>query len=163
MPSANHLFLNSVRRPSRYVAGEFNLKPIDTQAAVRWCFAFPDVYEIGMSFTGMNILYGLLNESDLSSCERVFTPWVDAEERLNELGEKLVSLETGTPLTSFDVLGFSLQHEMNYTNVLTILHCAGIPLLQADRDERHPIVIAGGACVYNPEPMADFIDAFVIG
>jgi radical SAM family uncharacterized protein/radical SAM-linked protein len=163
MPTPNHLFLNSVRRPSRYVAGEYNLKPIDTSAPVRWCFAFPDVYEIGMSFTGMNILYGLLNGSELSSCERVFTPWIDAEERLRELRMRLTSLETDTPIADFDVLGFSLQHEMNYTNVLTILDLAGIPLWQMDRDREHPIVIGGGSCVYNAEPMAEFFDAFVIG
>jgi len=159
----NHLFLNSVTRPSRYVAGEYNQKPIKPTAPVRWCFAFPDVYEIGMSFTGLSILYGLLNESELSSCERVFAPWVDAEARLEKLGLPLVSLETGSPLASFDILGFSLQHEMNYTNVLTILHSGGLPLLQKERDEHHPLVLAGGACVYNPEPMADFVDAFVIG
>ncbi len=159
----NHLFLNSVTRPSRYVAGEYNQKPIKTTAPVRWCFAFPDVYEIGMSYNGLNILYGLLNESELSSCERVFAPWVDAEARLEKLGQPLVSLETGSPLSSFDVLGFSLQHEMNYTNVLTILHSGGLPLLQRERNEHHPLIIAGGACVFNPEPMADFVDAFVIG
>src|SRR3972149_3258412 len=100
----SHLFLNSVSGPSRYVAGEYNQKPIKPDAPVRWCFAFPDVYEIGMSFTGMSILYGLLNESELSSCERVFTPWVDAEERFRELGMTLRSLETETPLRDFDVI-----------------------------------------------------------
>lgn len=159
----SHLFLNSVERPARYVAGEFNQKPIDTEAAVKWCFAFPDVYEIGMSFTGMSILYGLLNQSDLSSCERVFTPWVDAEKRLAELGETLCSLENHRPLSEFDVLGFSLQHEMNYTNVLTILNSGGLPIHQRNRDQRHPIVIGGGSCVYNAEPMAEFFEAFVIG
>ena len=159
----NHLFLNSVTRPSRYVPGEYNQMPIDQNAAVRWCFAFPDVYEVGMSFTGMNILYGLLNRDERSSCERVFAPWVDAEKRLSELGMKLTSLEHETPLDEFDVLGFSLQHEMNYTNVLTILNSGGLPLLAADRDERHPILIGGGACVFNAEPVADFFEAFVIG
>ncbi len=158
-----HLFLNSVSQPSRYVAGEYNQKPIKSTAPVRWCFAFPDVYEIGMSFTGLSILYGVLNESEVSSCERVFAPWVDAEARLKELGQPLASLETNSPLSSFDVLGFSLQHEMNYTNVLTMLQSGGLPLLQAERDKRHPLVIGGGACVYNPEPMVDFFDAFVIG
>lgn len=158
-----HLFLNSVSQPSRYVAGEYNQKPIKRSAPVRWCFAFPDVYEIGMSFAGLNILYGLLNESELSSCERVFAPWVDAERRLKGLELPLASLESGQPLSAFDVLGFSLQHEMNYTNVLTMLDCGGIPLLQEERNQHHPLVIGGGACVYNPEPMADFFDAFVIG
>lgn len=159
----HHLFLNAVQRPSRYVAGEYNQKPIKANAAVKWCFAFPDVYEIGMSFTGISLLYGLLNEDPLSSCERVFTPWIDAESRLTELGEPLCSLESGSPLTQFDVLGFTLQHEMNYTNVLTILHMGGIPLHRKDRDLNFPLVIAGGSCTYNPEPVADFFDAFVIG
>ncbi|MCB9768297.1 MAG: hypothetical protein H6752_08895 [Candidatus Omnitrophica bacterium] len=134
----SHLFLNSVERPARYVAGEFNQKPIDTEARVKWCFAFPDVYEIGMSFTGMSILYGLINQSPLSSCERIFTPWIDAEKRLAELGETLCSLENNRPLTDFDVLGFSLQHEMNYTNVLTILNSGGLPIHQRNRDQRYP-------------------------
>jgi radical SAM family uncharacterized protein/radical SAM-linked protein len=159
----NHLFLNSVLRPARYVAGEYNQKAIRLDAPVKWCFAFPDVYEIGMAFTGMNILYGLLNACEESSCERVFAPWVDAEMRLAALGERLGSLESGRPLSEFDIIGFSLQHEMNYTNVLTILHSGGIPLLAAERDVQHPLVIGGGACVYNAEPMADFFDAFLIG
>ncbi|NUN98389.1 MAG: TIGR03960 family B12-binding radical SAM protein [Candidatus Omnitrophica bacterium] len=159
----SHLFLNSIVRPARYVAGEYNLKPLKGAAQVKWCFAFPDVYEVGMSFTGMNLLYGLLNGAEESSCERVFAPWVDAERRLTELGLPLSSLETGTPLGEFDILGFSLQHEMNYTNILTMLSSAGIPLLQAERDHHHPLIIGGGACAYNPEPVADFFDAFVIG
>lgn len=159
----SHLFLNSVLRPARYVAGEYNLRPTKPDAAVKWCFAFPDVYEVGMSFTGMNVLYGLLNTLEESSCERVFAPWVDAEARLSDLGQKLRSLETGRALEDFDVLGISLQHEMNYSNVLTLLNSGGLPLWQKERDRRHPIVIGGGACVYNSEPMADFFDAFVIG
>lgn len=159
----HHLFLNAVQRPARYVAGEFNQKPIKPAATVKWCFAFPDVYEIGMSFTGISLLYGLLNEDPRSSCERVFAPWIDAEARLAALGEPLCSLESGTPLHHFDVIGFTLQHEMNYSNVLTILNSGGIPLFRKDRDRTHPLLIAGGSCTYNPEPVADFFDAFVIG
>jgi len=159
----NHLFLNSVTRPARYVAGEFNQKTIDVEAPVRWCFAFPDVYDIGMSYTGMNVLYGLLNESGDSSCERVFAPWIDAEKRLRDLGEPLRSLETEKILREFDILGFTLQHEMNYTNVLTILDLGGIPILQSKRGRGDPLVIGGGSCTYNGEPLADFFDAFVIG
>ncbi len=153
----HHLFLNAVQRPARYVAGEFNQKPIKPAATVKWCFAFPDVYEIGMSFTGISLLYGLLNEDPRSSCERVFAPWIDAEARLAALGEPLCSLESGTPLHHFDVIGFTLQHEMNYSNVLTILNSGGIPLFRKDRDRTHPLLIAGGSCTYNPEPVADFL------
>ncbi len=156
--------LGMVEKPIRYVGGEWNqvVKPARPGLA-RIAFAFPDTYEIGMSHLGLRILYDLLNRAEDLAMERVFCPWVDMEAALRRYGLALTTLETRTPLYELDVLGFSLQFEMEYTNVLTMLDLGGIPLRGADRDPSHPLVIAGGPCVFSPEPMADFIDAFVIG
>ncbi len=156
--------LHRVEKPSRYIGGEVNscMKEIKDDM-VRFGFAFPDVYEVGMSHLGMHILYGLLNAQEDTYCERLFTPWTDMEDQMRTLGIPLVTLETHTPAKDLDILGFTLQYEMSYTNIFNMLDLAGIPLRTANRTEADPLVIAGGPCAYNPEPIADFIDAFVLG
>src|SRR4051812_35623835 len=157
-------FLNKVEKPSRYVGGEYQEARKDPAGVTaRICLAFPDVYEIGMSHLGTKILYGVLNKTDGLACERVFSPWLDCEAELRARGLPLVTLETATPVGEFDVVGFSLQYELTYTNVLAILDLAGIPLRAADRDDRAPLIIAGGPTPTHPEPLAPFIDAFFIG
>jgi radical SAM family uncharacterized protein/radical SAM-linked protein len=157
-------FLSKVEKPTRYVGGEYQEARKDpATVTARICLAFPDVYEIGMSHLGTKILYGVLNKTDGIACERVFSPWLDCEAELRARGLPLVTLETATPVGEFDVVGFSLQYELTYTNVLAIMDLAGIPLRAADRDDRHPLVIAGGPTATHPEPLAPFIDAFFIG
>lgn len=153
-----------VRKPSRYIGGEVNsvIKPL-SQVKLKIALAFPDAYEVGMSHLGSSILYHILNGIEDVQAERVFAPWPDAEERMRRRGIPLFSLETFTPLGDFDLIGFSLQYELCYTNLLNMLELAGIPILSAEREDSHPPVIAGGPCAFNPEPLADFIDAFVIG
>ena len=129
----------------------------------RAALAFPDVYEIGMSHLGLRILYSVLNEREDMLLERCFAPWPDMEKALRDAGIPLCSLETRTPLSRFDVVGFSLQYELGFTNVLLMLDLAGIPFRSAARDERHPLVIAGGPVVFSPEPVADFFDLFLVG
>ncbi|MBR2619492.1 MAG: TIGR03960 family B12-binding radical SAM protein [Firmicutes bacterium] len=126
-------------------------------------FAFPDTYEIGMSYMGLQILYNILNKNDDIYCERVFAPAMDMEELMRECGRELFTLETFTPVKELDILGFTLQYELSYTNVLNMLQLGNIPLKSCDRGEEHPVIIAGGPCAYNPEPLADFIDVFLIG
>jgi len=156
--------LPKVAKPARYTGGEFNSVIKDWQATpFRVALAFPDIYELGMSNLGLAILYDILNRQPGVLCERVYTPWPDMEAQLRAAGLPLYSLETKHPLSEFDLIGFSLPYEQLYTNVLTMLDLGGVPVLAAERDERHPIVIAGGHATYNPDPMADFIDAFVIG
>ncbi|PIZ16306.1 B12-binding domain-containing radical SAM protein [Candidatus Desantisbacteria bacterium CG_4_10_14_0_8_um_filter_39_17] len=159
--------LGQVSKPTRYIGNEWNSVhkrcTMDDMRIVRVALAFPDLYEIGMSHLGMNILYHLLNQQEDVIAERVYAPWIDMEERLRHNKIPLFSLETHTPLKEFDIIGFSLQYEMCYTNVLTILDLTGIPVLARDRNEVHPLIIAGGACVFNPEPVSEFIDLFVIG
>lgn len=156
--------LKSVSKPGRYAGGEFGQILKDKEKiAARFAFCFPDSYEIGMSNLGMRILYGVLNQDDDVWCERVFAPWKDMEERMRADGVKLCAHESGDPVGDFDFLGFTLQYEMCYTNVLNVLDLAGIPLYAADRDDSFPIVIGGGPCAYNPEPIADFFDLFNIG
>jgi radical SAM family uncharacterized protein len=156
--------LNRVQKPARYVGGEFGMVVKDPrQVMLRTAFCFPDTYEIGMSCLGLRVLYGALNQRDGVWCERAFTPWVDMEAEMKAAGLPLCALESGGPLHDFDVLAFTLQYELTYTNVLNMLAMGGVPLRRADRDEAHPLVIAGGPCAYNPEPMSDFIDLFVIG
>jgi len=153
-----------VEKPARYVGGEWNA--IHKQAAdisTRIALCFPDTYEIGMSHLGLKILYSLLNKHEGWAAERVYAAWPDMEAKLREHGIPLLSLESYTPLGDFDVVGFSLQYEMTYTNVLTMLDLAGIPLHTSERTLDHPLVIAGGPTVYSCEPVADFIDVFVIG
>ena len=157
-------FLSKVEKPSRYVGGEYQEARKDpASVTARICLAFPDVYEIGMSHLGTKILYGVLNKTDGIACERVFSPWLDCEAELRARGLPLVTLETATPVGAFDVVGFSLQYELTYTNVLAILDLAGIPLRAADRDDAAPLVIAGGPTATHPEPLSPFIDAFFIG
>lgn len=170
MPTANlkeHLvsrILPRVEMPGQYVGGELNMVRKDPRRVRgRLCLAFPDAYTIGMSHHGLQVLYSLMNARDDWYCERVFTPWPDMEQRLRESGLPLYSLESFTPLADFDVLGFSLQYEICYTNILTMLDLGGIPLRASERTMRHPLVIAGGPCVQNPEPLAPFIDVFVTG
>jgi radical SAM family uncharacterized protein len=156
--------LPQVEKPARYTGGEFNSIVKDWGAtSFRVVLAFPDIYELGMSNLGLAILYDILNQQSGVLAERVYTPWPDMEAQLRAAGVPLYSLETKHPLADFDLIGFSLPYEQLYTNVLTMLDLGGVPLLASERDERHPIVIAGGHATYNPDPMADFIDAFVIG
>lgn len=126
-------------------------------------FCFPDTYEIGMSFLGEKILYELLNRHENWWCERAFMPWVDMKEQMERLHIPLYCLESKDPLTDFDIVGFSLEYELCYTNILAMLDLAGIPLRAADRDERWPLIISGGPCVCNAEPMADFFDIMQLG
>ncbi|MGM0578036.1 MAG: TIGR03960 family B12-binding radical SAM protein [Myxococcota bacterium] len=157
-------FIHRVQKPARYLGGEHQ-SVVKSRGGVRStiCLAFPDIYDIGMSHLGTKILYNLLNgEADLA-CERAFAPWVDMEAELRSRGLPLLSLESARPLTDFDVVGFSLQYEMTYTNVLNMLDLAGLPLRSEDRDQRHPLVVAGGPVATHPEPMAPFVDAFLIG
>ncbi|MBN1944934.1 MAG: TIGR03960 family B12-binding radical SAM protein [Bradymonadales bacterium] len=155
-------FLQQVERPARYVGGE--MRSVEKPAAqVRMCLAFPDLYEIGMSHLGSKILYSLINRREGVAMERVFAPWFDMESQLRQRQLPLLSLETARPLDRFDVIGFSLQYELTYTNVLNMLDLAGIPLRSQQRSDEHPLVIAGGPCSTNPEPIAPFMDALVIG
>jgi radical SAM family uncharacterized protein len=156
--------LRTVRKPARYTGGEYN-EVIKERGGVRLRVAlcFPDVYEIGMSNLGFKILYGLANATDGVWCERVFAPWDDMEAAMRGAGVLLYGLESGDPIRDFDVVAFSIGYEMAYTNVLNMLDLAGLPVRASDRDESMPLVIAGGTCCYNPEPLADFIDLFIIG
>jgi radical SAM family uncharacterized protein len=156
--------LPDINMPAQYIGGELNARAKD-HGAVRGklCLAFPDAYTLGMSNLGLQVLYDLINRRTDWACERVFTPWPDMEELLRTHGLPLYGLETFTPLDEFDVLGFSLQYDLGHTNVLTMLDLGRVPLAGEDRTLRHPLVIAGGPCTFNPEPMARFIDAFVIG
>ena len=156
--------LKQVLKPGRYTGGEYGQVIKDAaKVKCRWAFAFPDTYEIGMSNLGVRLLYGVLNKDDDVYCERVYAPWTDMEEQLIKYGLPLTSIETGTPLNEFDILGFTLQYELCYTNVLNMLKLGRIPLESKDRGEDDPIVIGGGPCSYNPEPLADFFDVFSIG
>jgi radical SAM family uncharacterized protein len=156
--------LLKVEKPARYTGGEWNMvikNPEDV--CIRFAFCFPDIYDVGMSHLGMKILYHVLNKQDDVYCERVFAPWVDFEKVMRERGIPLFTLETKEPVRNFDIVGFTLQYEMSYTNVLNMMDLAGIPLCAKDRDENHPFVCGGGPCACNPEPLADFFDFFVIG
>lgn len=156
--------LRKVEKPARYTGGEVNsVKKNPAEVGVRIGFAFPDTYEIGMSYMGMQILYNILNHNENIYCERIFAPAEDMEALMREEGRKLFTLETFTPVDELDLLGFTLQYELSYTNVLNILDLSGLPLRSADRGEEYPVVVAGGPCAYNPEPLADFIDLFMIG
>lgn len=156
--------LLQVEKPARYIGREVNMvvKDLD-KINTRFALCFPDVYEIGMSHIGSQILYFLINEREDAYCERSFAPWVDMEQKLREYDYKLFSVETSTPLNEFDFVGFTLQYEMSYSNIINMLDLSGIPIWSKDRGEDSPIVIAGGPCAYNPEPMADIIDLFYIG
>jgi len=156
--------LHTVQKPARYTGGEWNSIIKDwIQTSVRIALSYPDVYEIGMSNMALPILYELLNAQPDVLAERVFPPWGDMAAEMKAHGIPLFSLETKHPVGEFDMVGFSLGHEMTYTNVLELLSLSQIPVLTAERNESHPLVIAGGTCVLNPEPIADFFDFFVIG
>ena len=156
--------LRKVEKPARYTGGEVNsVKKDPEQVSVRFGFAFPDTYEIGMSYMGMQLLYNILNRNEKIYCERIFAPAEDMEALMREEGRKLFTLETFTPVDELDIVGFTLQYELSYTNVLNILDLSGMPLHSADRGEEFPVIVAGGPCAYNPEPLADFIDLFMIG
>ncbi len=158
-------FLAEMRKPGRYLGGEEQsiVKPASADLSCRFVLAFPDLYEIGMSHLGTRIIYDLVNGHADLVCERAFSPWSDLEAQLRERGLPLVSLETYTPLHEFDVVGFSLQYELSYTNVLLNLELGGLRLRSADRDDADPIVLAGGPTATHPEPLAPFIDAFLVG
>src|SRR5690606_10661233 len=153
-----------VQKPGRYIGGEFNSVRKDWEAgSFRAVMAFPDLYDLGMSNLGWMLLYGILNDQPDMFADRVFSPWTDMEAAMREVGLPLYGLESKRPVADFDLLAISLPYEQLYTNVLTMLDLARLPLRAADRDERYPVVIAGGHACFNPEPMSDFIDAFVIG
>ena len=156
--------LPGVQTPAQYLGNELNVVRKD-HASVRGklCMAFPDAYKIGMSHHGLQVLYSLMNNREDWVCERAFTPWIDMEQRLREEGLPLFSLESFTPLCEFDVLGFTLQYEIGSVNILTMLDLGGIPLHGTQRTLADPLVIAGGPCAQNPEPLAKFIDIFVTG
>ena len=157
-------FLPLVSKPVRYLGQEINsIRKDPAEVRLRFCLAFPDVYEVGMSHLGIQILYSILNGKKWVACERAFTPWVDMEKVLRDKSVPISSLESSTPLNRFDILGFSLQYELCFTNVLTMLDLCHIPFLSQERDERFPLIIAGGPSTFNPEPMADFFDAMVVG
>lgn len=153
--------LKKVEKPARYIGGELN-SVVKEEAALRFCFCFPDVYEVGMSHLGMQILYFAMNETDYA-CERAFAPWPDMAEAMKNEAIPLYSLETKRPLSEFDVVGFTLQYEMSYTNILYMLDLGQITLLANERQEEEPFVMAGGPCATTPEPLADFMDCFLIG
>jgi radical SAM family uncharacterized protein len=156
--------LKKVEKPARYIGMEKNsIKKDLNKVKVKFAFAFPDIYEVGMSHLGLHILYNLLNQEEDIACERVFAPWTDMEEEMGKEDIPLFTLENREPIKNFDFVGFTLQYEMSYTNIINMLHLGGIPILSKDRKEDSPFIIAGGPCAYNPEPLADIIDFFVIG
>lgn len=156
--------LLQIEKPERYIGNEINSVMKDKEKVdVRFCMCFPDVYEIGMSHLGIQILYDMLNQFEDVWCERVYSPWVDLDAVMRERQIPLFALESQEPVKDFDFLGITLQYEMCYTNILQILDLSGIPLLAKDRNEQDPIVIGGGPCSYNPEPICDFFDLFYIG
>lgn len=156
--------LDLVEKPARYIGMEMHsvIKP-DNEVNVRFAFAFPDTYEVGMSHLGLHILYQLINKEQGLQCERVFAPWPDMEAVMRSAEIPLYTLETYRPLSEMDMVGFTLQYELSYTNILNMLELGGIPVLSAERGNHDPVVIAGGPCAFNPEPLADIIDLFVIG
>ena len=156
--------LHKVEKPSRYIGKEINsaVKQLD-QIVVRFGFAFPDIYEVGMSHLGMHILYNLLNQQKDVYCERIFAPWTDMESQLRDNKIPLFTLETHSSIKELDFIGFTLQYELSYTNIINMLDMGHIPIRSLERGEEDPFVIAGGPCSYNPEPLAEIVDIFVIG
>ena len=156
--------LYRVEKPSRYVGGELNEVIKDPKEVdIRFGFCFPDVYEVGMSHLGSRILYHVLNQRKDTYCERVYAPWPDMEKLMRENNIPLYALETKDPINEFNFLAFTLQYEMSYTNILNMLNMGGIPLRASERTEKDPLVIAGGPCAYNPEPLYDIVDIFQLG
>ncbi len=156
--------LLTVEKPARYIGNEINMvvKNLD-KIDIRFCMCFPDVYEIGMSHLGIQILYDMFNKREDTYCERVYSPWVDLDKIMKEKQIPLFALESQDPVKNFDFLGITLQYEMSYTNILQILELSQIPIYAKDRTDSDPIVLGGGPCAYNPEPIADFFDFFYIG
>ncbi|MBR3290475.1 MAG: TIGR03960 family B12-binding radical SAM protein, partial [Clostridia bacterium] len=156
--------LTRVQKPGRYIGGELNsVVKNRADVSVRFAFCFPDLYEVGMSHLGIKILYAQFNAERDIWCERVFAPDIDMEEQMRAKGVPLFSLESHDPIRDFDFVGFTLQYELSFTTVLHMLELGGIPLHAADRDESFPLVVAGGPCTCNPEPLADFFDIFFLG
>ena len=156
--------LLTVEKPARYIGGEVNMQVKNLEEIdIRFCMCFPDVYEIGMSHLGIQILYDMFNRRSDTYCERVYSPWVDLDKIMREKKIPLFALESQNPIKNFDFLGITLQYEMCYTNILQVLELSQIPIYAKDRTEDDPIVIGGGPCSYNPEPIADFFDFFYIG
>lgn len=156
--------LASVKRPSRYIGAEYGSGPVkDGEDIARICYAFPDLYDVGMSYLGFQILYPLTKSLPFADAERVYTPWPDMEEAMRSSGTPIWALESKRPLKAFDAVGFTLQYELSYTNILTILDLAAIPFRSADRTEEDPLILAGGIGALAPEPIAPFIDAFMVG
>lgn len=156
--------LPMVQKPTRYIGNEYNsVHKNPAEVDIRFAFCFPDIYEVGMSHLGMKILYHLLNEREDTYCERVFAPWVDMEEKMREADIPLFTMETASPLFDFDFVGFTLQYEMSYTNILNMLDLAHVPLLASERGEDSPFVVMGGPCAYSAECLADFVDFFMLG
>lgn len=153
-----------VEKPARYIGMELNSVKKDlNNINVKFAFAFPDVYEVGMSHLGLHIIYNLLNKEDDIACERVFAPWPDMENGMRREGIPLFTLENKVPINEFDFVGFTLQYEMSYTNIINMLDLGGIPIISEDRTEEDPFIIAGGPCAYNPEPLWEIMDFFVMG
>ena len=160
----NEQLLRQVSKPGRYIGGELGeIKKDPAKVSTTAAFCFPDTYEIGMSNLGMRILYHCINQEPDFWCQRVFAPWSDMEEQMRRHHLPLYALESGAPVNTFDFVMFTMQYELCYTNVLNMLQLSDIPLCAADRTENDPIVVGGGPCTYNPEPMAQFFDAFSIG
>lgn len=160
----NDEVLLKIDKPARYIGNEVNMVVKDhNNIDIRFCMCFPDVYEVGMSHLGMQILYDMLNQREDTYCERVYSPWVDLDKIMREENIPLFALESQDPIKNFDFLGITLQYEMCYTNILQVLDLSGIPIYAKDRTEEDPFVIGGGPCSYNPEPIADFFDFFYIG
>ncbi|MCX7781054.1 MAG: TIGR03960 family B12-binding radical SAM protein, partial [Negativicutes bacterium] len=164
MISLDPAVLSRVAKPARYTGNEWNsIKKDHSRVKVTFALAMPDVYEVGMSNLGLKILYQILNRRDDTAAERVYAPWVDMEAEMRANKIPLYSLETFTPIAAFDFVGFSLQYELSYSNIVNMLDLAGIPLLAADRANGHPFVVGGGPTVFNPEPLADIMDFFIVG
>lgn len=156
--------LYRVEKPGRYIGEEVNMVEKNPQDVdLRFGFAFPDIYEVGMSYLGLHIIYGLMNERKDLYCERIFTPWVDMEKEMRENNIPLFTLETKTPIKELDIIGITLQYELSYSNILNLINLGNIPLRSSERNEDDPIIFAGGPCAYNPEPLAGIIDFFIMG
>lgn len=155
--------LSKVQKPGRYVGGELNsVIKSKEDVEIRFAFCFPDIYEVGMSHLGMKILYSQLNTVPYIWCERVFAPWADMEEQMRRCQVPLYALESGDSLADFDIIGFTLQYELSYTNILNMLDLAGVPLKACDRHSLSRLVVAGGPCACNPEPLADISTCFLL-
>ncbi len=160
----NDEILLKIEKPARYIGNEVNSVMKDKDKVdIRFAMCFPDVYEIGMSHLGIQILYDMFNRRDDVWCERVYSPWTDLDAIMREQKIPLFALESQDPIKDFDFLGITIQYEMCYTNILQILDLSQIPWRASDRDESDPIVIGGGPCTYNPEPLAEFFDLFYMG